>query len=133
MKNLDKETINDYNAVVGSKSTYVRENFKDEKGTILRFLEATRIHLETDLKDMAKIKRKDDYTNERNRCLELLKVTNELNIIVTENNIIDTTGKGNIEVLNRYNEAKNKQIKIMALASVVLAIVAVLFTIVKML
>lgn len=131
MKNLDMETINGYNSVAGSDSTCMKDNVRDERSMILRFLEATRIHIETDLKDMEKLKSKHDYTNERNRLLELLKVTDVLNVTVTEYSIIDTVGKGNIEALNRYNEAKNKQIKIMALASVGLTVVAVIFTILK--
>lgn len=134
MKNIKMETINRYNAMVGSNSTYIKDNFSDERSTIMKFLTVTRLHLETDLKDMAKIKgkRKDEFLNERERFLELLKITEELNVTIIQTDILDTTAKANIDILNRYNEAKNKQIKIMAIASVVLAVVAIAFSIAKM-
>lgn len=138
MKNISSDIIKNYNCFLKTSNysletsnTYNLEAFEKDKEFMLHFFKATVTRLKTDLTDMEKLKSKD-CTNERNRFLELIKIVNELEIIVTGNSILDTSAIANIEVLNRYNIVKNKQIKIIAFASVILTVIAVIFSFVNM-
>ena len=107
MKNIDISTIEKYNSALDNGET------SNEKATIEKFMRATILHLEEDIKRT----KKSTYLND----LYKKAIREEENVLKKQRLHIE-----NFQEFNIYNTAKIKEIRLIAIATVVLIMIAAL-------
>lgn len=120
MKNIDVAIVKRYNEEI--KSGVEVDSKIGEK--ISYFLRATGVRVDSDLCEMRKRKEIKFYEMNYSKIKESVI---ELQRKYQERELFDNCDIGNFIELNRYNVAKNRQVKIMAIASIVLLVIALLF------